>query len=72
MKYRIEVQAPGPDWTGNGIAFATLEAAEASARDLASRWTLVTDWRVVAVPDATGLSIRHAPIIKGANHRVQL
>lgn len=32
---------------GNALAFATRAEAEASARDLAGRWTLVTDWRAI-------------------------
>lgn len=34
-------------FTGNGLRFATQAEAEAYAADLASRWTLVTEWRVV-------------------------
>lgn len=32
---------------GNGLRFATQEEAEAYAKDLAWRWTLVREWRVV-------------------------
>lgn len=32
---------------GNGLRFATQLEAETYAIDLASRWTLVRDWRVV-------------------------
>jgi hypothetical protein len=35
----------GNEWAGNGIRFATREEAEASARDLYGRWTLVLDHR---------------------------
>ena len=35
----------GREWAGNGVRFATREEAEASARDLACRWTLVLDHR---------------------------
>ena len=42
---------PFPDnsdrWCGNERVFATREAAETYAVDLASRWTLVREWRVV-------------------------
>ncbi len=32
---------------GNRLRFATKEEAECYARDLAGRWTLVREWRVV-------------------------
>lgn len=48
MSYKPEVQV-GTDtkWYDNGLAFATHEEAELSAKDLFSRWTLATAWRVV-------------------------
>lgn len=48
MSWKPEVIADSSGkWARNGLAFATKEEAEASARDLASRWMLVTDWRAV-------------------------
>jgi hypothetical protein len=44
MSYRPMVRV-GNEWAGNGIRFATRAEAEASARDLAMRWTLVLDHR---------------------------
>ncbi len=38
---------PAGVYTGNGLRFATREAAENYALDLALRWTAVSDWRVV-------------------------
>jgi hypothetical protein len=38
-------------WCGNALRFATREEAEANVRDLAARWTLVTDYRVVETGD---------------------
>jgi hypothetical protein len=38
-------------WFGNELRFATEEEAKQYAIDLASRWTLVTDWRVVESDD---------------------
>lgn len=48
MSYKPEVQTAGngDKWSHNNLAFATREEAEASARDLESRWMLVTAWRV--------------------------
>jgi hypothetical protein len=45
MSYRPMVLV-GREWAGNGVRFATREEAEASARDLSYRWTLVLDYRV--------------------------
>ncbi len=46
--YKVEVIADSSGtWTGNALRYATKEEAEAEARDLAMRWTLVRDWRVV-------------------------
>lgn len=47
-KYKIEVIADSSgQWAGNAMRYATQEEAEAAARDLASRWVLVREWRVV-------------------------
>jgi len=45
---KVEVLVYGEtEWAGNGLTFATREEAEAYARDLTSRWTMVKEWRVV-------------------------
>ena len=47
-KYKIEVITDSSgQWAGNAMRYATYEEAEAAARDLASRWVLVLEWRVV-------------------------
>lgn len=52
MSYAAEVIADASGkWVGNQLRFATREAAEAYARDLAWRWTLVRDTRVVESSD---------------------
>ena len=38
-------------WLPNGLAFATREEAEANVADLAWRWTMVSDTRVVESDD---------------------
>jgi hypothetical protein len=38
-------------WTGNELRFATREEAEANVANLADRWLLVTDTRVVESDD---------------------
>ena len=38
-------------WTGNGLRFATKEEAEANVRNLANRWFLVRETRVIETND---------------------
>jgi hypothetical protein len=48
MSWKAEVIADNSGkFCGNGLRFATHREAEAYARDLANRWTLVSEWRVV-------------------------
>ena len=48
MSFKPEVSTDGGrTFHQNTLAFATREEAETSARDLMSRWMLVTDWRAV-------------------------
>jgi hypothetical protein len=50
MTYRVEVIADNSGkWCGNGLTFETQSAAAIYGADLASRWTLVREWRVVPV-----------------------
>ncbi len=45
--YKVEVSTGNPNrWDTNRLLFRTREQAELYAADLASRWTLVADWRV--------------------------
>jgi len=46
MGYRPMVEVNGNEWAGNALVFATEEEATANARNLMSRWMLVTNWRV--------------------------
>lgn len=63
MSYKPEVQTDSTgNWYDNSLRFATREEAQASAKDLMSRWMLVTDIRVsesddpvTAAIDAKGL-----------------
>lgn len=41
----------------NALRFATKEEAEVSAKDLAFRWMLVTDWRVEESVDPVNYKI---------------
>jgi hypothetical protein len=48
MSWKAEVIADSSGkFCGNGLRFATRREAETYARDLANRWTLVSEWRVV-------------------------
>ena len=48
MSYAPEVRTgTDPKWYGNALRFATEQEAENNVRNLASRWLLVTDTRVV-------------------------
>lgn len=47
MSFKPEVSTDGgKSFHQNNLAFATREEAEISAKDIMSRWMLVTDWRV--------------------------
>ena len=48
MSFKPSVSTDGgATFNENALAFATYEEAEISAKDLMSRWMLVTDWRVI-------------------------
>jgi hypothetical protein len=66
MSYRVEVQTKGdPKYYGNMLVFATIGEAEAYARNLASRWILVEQWRVVRCDDAVNAKWPRAERTKG-------
>ena len=47
-EYKIEVQAPGPDWNSNQMRYDSYWEALSAAYSLSTRWTLVTAWRASA------------------------
>ena len=52
MSWRPEVIADSSGkWVGNALRFATKEEAEANVRNLAMRWILVRETRVVESDD---------------------
>jgi hypothetical protein len=52
VSWKAEVIADSSGkFEGNGLRFATQPEAEAYARDLMARWTLVREWRVVESDD---------------------
>jgi hypothetical protein len=50
VSYAPEVLVEGR-WSCNGLRFATLEEAEASALNLMARWTVVRDARAMETAD---------------------
>lgn len=58
MSFKAEVVADrSGKFCGNGLAFATEGEAMAYAKDLAGRWTLVTDYRVVPSDEPVNYAI---------------
>lgn len=58
MSYAVEVIADNSGkWCGNACRYPTKEEAEKAAMDLAWRWLLVRDWRVVESEDAANYTI---------------
>ena len=48
MQYKVQVIADNSgEWAGNAKVYDTYKAAENAAIDLAIRWTLVREWRVI-------------------------
>jgi hypothetical protein len=59
MDYAVEVIADSSEvWCGNALKFPTIEAAEAYAKDLWSRWTAVRSWRVVRIVPMGWMTVR--------------
>jgi hypothetical protein len=57
MSWKPEVIADNSGkWCGNALRFETKAEAEANVRDLASRWILVRDTRVVETEDPVNYS----------------
>lgn len=53
MSYKAEVIADSSgEWVSNALRFATEQEALAYGKDLAWRWTLVRELRVIASDDA--------------------
>lgn len=50
MSFRPMMKCQG-EWCGNDLRFSTRDEAERSAKDLYSRWTVPSEWRVDESPD---------------------
>jgi len=65
MSYAAEVIADSSGkWAGNALRFPTREEAEIYVADLARRWTLVRDTRVVKSDDAPTYSIIDGALVR--------
>lgn len=47
MGFKVMVNTGGATWDSNGLVFDTMASAHAYGTDLASRWTMVREFRVV-------------------------
>ncbi len=56
-KPEVQVAGNGDQWSQNALVFATEAEALHSARDLMSRWMLVTDCRAAESTDAVNYQI---------------
>lgn len=71
MSFKPEVSTDGGrTFHQNALAFATREEAEASARDLMSRWMLVTDWRVVESDQPVNYRLRFDGALEAVDGRI--
>lgn len=70
MSFKPEVSTDGGrTFHQNALAFATREEAEASARDLMSRWMLVTDWRAVESDQPVNYTLKDG-VLEAADGRI--
>ena len=59
MSFKPSVSTDGGlTFNENALAFATHEEAEISAKDLMSRWMLVTDWRVIESDEPVNYTLK--------------
>ena len=71
MSFKPEVSTDGGrTFHQNALAFATREEAEASARDLMSRWMLVTDWRAVESDQPVNYRLRFDGALEAVDGRI--
>ena len=71
MSFKPEVSTDGGrTFHQNALAFATREEAETSARDLMSRWMLVSDWRVVESDQPVNYRLRFDGVLEAVDGRI--
>ena len=62
MSWKVEVFTT--DWNSNALRFATKEEAEASGRELLSRWFLPSDSRATECDDPVNYEFKDGQNIK--------
>ena len=71
MSFKPEVSTDGGrTFHQNALAFATREEAETSARDLMSRWMLVTDWRAMESDQPVNYRLRFDGALEAVDGRI--
>ena len=71
MSFKPEVSTDGGrTFHQNTLAFATRGEAETSARDVMSRWMLVTDWRVVESDQPVNYRLRFDGALEAVDGRI--
>lgn len=59
FKPAVEVAGEPGKYHTNNLAFATKEEAERNAKDLMSRWMLVTNWTVIESDQPVNYRLRY-------------
>jgi hypothetical protein len=62
------VNVSGREWAGNALVFATREEAEDNARELMSRWMLVTDTRADETDDPVNYQWADRKLVRLTEH----
>lgn len=71
MSFKPEVSTDGGrTFQQNALAFATRDEAGTSARDVMSRWMLVTDWRVVESDQPVNYRLRFDGALEAVDGRI--
>jgi hypothetical protein len=64
MSFKVEVIADSSgQWTGNQMRFASKNEAEIYALDLALRWTLVTNTRILQSDESVNYELREGRFV---------
>ena len=66
--FRPMVNVSGREWAGNALVFATREEAEDNARELMSRWMLVTDTRADETDDPVNYQWADRKLVRLTEH----
>jgi hypothetical protein len=65
MSWKVEVIADSSGkWRGNSCRYPSEAAAKFAAQDLANRWFLVSDWRVVESDEPANYDIVDGRVVE--------